>query len=71
MALFERIRRCGLAGGSVLLGVGFVGFRVLSQAQWLLIPAACKSGGRTLHPHVCLCATMVPATMTMDYTSEL
>lgn len=42
IALFERIRRCGLVGASVPMGEGFdISRAQASQAQWLslLVPA--------------------------------
>jgi hypothetical protein len=47
VALFERIRRCGLVGGSISLGIGFEALKSPFQAQRLSLPAAYESRYRT------------------------
>ena len=64
VALFERIkgiRRCGLVGGSVSLGVGFEVSEAPAKSDGpLALPGACQSGCRTLSYH---CSTMSACTL--------
>jgi hypothetical protein len=63
VALFERIRMCGIAGVGVALLEEMchwwwaLSFKSPSHAQWLSL-SSCRSGCRSLSYLVCLCATV-------------
>ena len=70
-SVLERIRRCGLVGGGVSLGVGFP-----LKTQRLVLLSACSpcdvgvgqdvSSQLLLQRHTCLHATVLLTIMTMD-----
>lgn len=63
VALFERLRRCGLVGGSLSLGAGFEVSKSPFQTQSLPQTAVCGSGCKlpAASPALCLPASMLPA----------
>lgn len=61
-ALFERIRSCGLLGGSASLGVGLEVFKAQASPRCLFLPAAPDVNRSAAY----LCAfCMIPAVTTM------
>lgn len=63
VALFGRLRRCGLVGGSLSLGAGFEVSKSLFQTQSLPQTAVCGSGCKlpATSPALCLPASMLSA----------